>query len=75
MLSSSARHDASMMFVLTPIVVQSRSPSVASSSTRVTAPVAPAPSRMRTLKSVRWTRSSCGIGAVERRCAARCRWR
>ena len=38
MLSSSARHDASMMFELTPMVVQSRSPSVASSSTRVTAP-------------------------------------
>ena len=54
-----------MMLALTPIVVQSRSPSVASSSTRVTAPVAPAPSRMRTLKSVRCTRSSCGIGAVE----------
>ena len=37
-LSSSARHDASMMFGLTPIVVQSRSPSVADSSTRVVAP-------------------------------------
>src|SRR5215207_8002075 len=59
-LSSSARHDASMMFVLTPMVVQSRWPFVASRRTRVTAPVAPAPSRMRTLKSVRWTRSSAG---------------
>ena len=38
-----------MMLALTPIVVQLRSPLVKSISTRVTAPVAVAPSRMRTL--------------------------
>ena len=48
-LSSSARHEASMMLGLTPIVVHVRSPLVASISTRVIAPVAVAPSRMRTL--------------------------
>ena len=37
--SSSACHDASMMFSFTPIVVQVCSPSVESISTRVTAPV------------------------------------
>ena len=47
--SASACHDASMMFGETPIVVHERSPSEASISTRVTAPVAVAPSRMRTL--------------------------
>lgn len=52
-----------MMFGLTPIVVQVRSPLVASISTRVTAPVAVQPSRMRTLKSVRWILRSCGYDA------------
>ena len=47
--SSSARHEASMMFPETPIVVHSCSPFEAVSNTRVTAPVASPPSRMRTL--------------------------
>lgn len=38
-----------MMLPLTPMVVQLRLPLVKSMSTRVTAPVAVAPSRMRTL--------------------------
>ena len=47
--SSSACHDASMMFSLTPIVVHVASPSVESISTRVTAPVPLFVSSTRTL--------------------------
>jgi hypothetical protein len=43
-----------MMLGLTPIVVQSETPSVAVRRTRVVEAVALAPSRIRTLKSVRW---------------------
>ena len=47
--STSASQEASMMFSETPIVPHSRSPSVESSSTLVTAPVPCASSRIRTL--------------------------
>ena len=47
--STSASHDASMMFSETPIVPHSAWPSEESSSTRVTAPVPWCSSRMRTL--------------------------
>ena len=52
-----------MMFGDTPVVVQARSPSVKSTSTRTTEPVSDRPgvvalSSTRTLKSVRWMRAS-----------------
>src|ERR1700712_4912195 len=46
--STSASHEASMTFSETPIVPHTSSPSEVSSSTRVTAPVPFASSRMRT---------------------------
>ncbi len=63
MPSVSACQDASMMFGDTPVVVQARSPSVKSTSTRTTEPVSDRPgvvalSSTRTLKSVRWMRAS-----------------
>ena len=51
---------ASTMFSDTPIVVQVRSPSVESMSTRVTAPVPLAVSSTRTLKSVSWILPNAG---------------
>src|SRR5207302_11492121 len=58
--SSSASQEASMMFSDTPIEPQTSSPSEASSSTRVTAPVPFVSSRMRTLKFTRSMSRRCG---------------
>ena len=58
--STSASQLASMMFSETPIVPQVSRPSLASSSTRVTAPVPFTSSRIRTLKFTSWMSRMCG---------------
>ena len=58
--STSASQLASMMFSETPIVPQASVPSLASSSTRVTAPVPFDSSRMRTLKFTSSMSLRCG---------------
>src|SRR5213076_2101538 len=73
--STSASHEAAMMFSLTPIEPHESVPSEASRSTRVTAPVPLVSSRMRTLKLTSSMSFRCGwISPIASRSARSSAW-